>query len=145
MWQDQDCKLYSIVNKAWKFQTHFSFSPFSTVPFPSVILTHRSLKYPSVFRTNTREAHPNTTPAKHRHSSSPITRVSLYRTLVPDSPVHASIVLRCKTAVVFKKYFTACYELHSAIFISQSQVLEFYRMLQCESTERAERSGRGST
>lgn len=47
-----------------------------------VVLTHRELKKPSVFRTKTSEAHPNTAPAKHRHSTRPVAKVRQYLALM---------------------------------------------------------------
>lgn len=47
-----------------------------------VVLTHREPKKPSVFRTKTSDAHPNITPQKHRHSTTPVARVKQYLTLM---------------------------------------------------------------
>lgn len=56
--------------------------PRGCVAFTPVALTHRELKKPSVFRTKTSEAHPNTAPAKHRHSTRPEAKVRPYFTLM---------------------------------------------------------------
>lgn len=67
-----------------------------------MVLTHRLLKYPSVSRTKTSEAQPNTAPAKHRHSTRPVKKVSHRRTLRLFSSV--GMVSHANTNRQFRNY-----------------------------------------
>lgn len=71
----------------WAVEVRTWHWPSGCVALTPVALTHRELKKPSVFRTKTSEAHPNTAPAKHRHSTRPEAKVKLYLTLMV--PTHS--------------------------------------------------------
>lgn len=81
--------LGAVVVRTWHW-------PSACVALTPVALTHRELKKPSVFRTKTSEAHPNTAPAKHRHSTRPEAKVKLYLTLmVPKHSPKCLLSLTC--------------------------------------------------